>query len=300
MNWSKLTLQLIAAACEEDLGAGDITSALLPGGAQPATGRVVARQAGVLCGLAVAPTICGAFARRIDERLVFATQPSGPRAFADGDPVAPGDVVATVHGPKALVLAAERTLLNFLGRMSGVATQTQRYVAAARSGNATVQVLDTRKTIPGWRELDKYAVRAGGGHNHRRGLYDAVLIKDNHLAGIPSDHLAQELTRLLNVHWPEDLRPGFVEVEVDSLAQLEQVVRVPGVDIVLLDNFSLHDLRAAVTQRDGAGLRGRVALEASGGVTLNNIAAIAATGVDRVSVGALTHSASSLDLALDL
>ncbi len=186
---------------------------------------------------------------------------------------------------------------NFLSRMSGVATLTRHFVHAARQAHPGVQVLDTRKTIPGWRELDKYAVRAGGGLNHRFGLYDAVLIKDNHLAGIPTERLAAELTALLKRIAG---KPSFVEVEVDRLEQFDEVCRVGGIDIVLLDNFTLEAMRVAVARRDARGLRGRLALEASGGVTQATIGAIAATGVDRISVGEITHSAAALDIGLDL
>lgn len=298
--WSKLTRQLIDIACEEDLAHGDLTAALLPDFDRPVTARVVPRQPGVICGLALGPTVCAAFADRIGEPIEFTALPHGTRPHLDGDTVTPSQPVATVAGPRAAILAAERTLLNFLGRMSGVATLTRRYVDLARAGNPQVQVLDTRKTTPGWRELDKYAVRIGGGRNHRTGLYDAILIKDNHLAGIPTESLAAELAALLDVRWPEDARPAFIEVEVDNPAQLAEVCKVPSVDIVLLDNFPLDQIRAAVAHRDGQGLRGRVQLEASGGVTLDNVADIAATGIDRISIGALTHSAPCLDIGLDV
>ncbi|MEW6252904.1 MAG: hypothetical protein AB1716_19885, partial [Planctomycetota bacterium] len=238
-----------------------------------------------------------------------------------------GTVVATLRGPRATVLSTERTLLNFLGRMSGVATLTRRYVDAARAANPHVQILDTRKTIPGWRELDKYAVRCGGGMNHRSGLYDAVLIKDNHIAGIPLERLAEELRAMLG---RLARTPKFVEVEVDSLEQLREVCRVAGVHMVLLDNFTTERIRAAVAVRDRLRTRplipmspqhlervndltaaerddGRphtweppmLLLEASGGVDLESVAELAATGVDRISVGALTHSAAALDIGLD-
>lgn len=303
-NWSEATLRLIDAARDEDLGAGDITSALLPDVLRPVTGRVTVRQAGVIGGLALAPLICSSFAGRLGLPLAFEPAAVHGRTCRDGDSVAPGSIVATVRGPQAAVLAAERTLLNFLGRLSGVATLTRRFVDAARAANPSVQILDTRKTIPGWRELDKYAVRIGGGTNHRHGLYDAVLIKDNHLAGIPVERLAAALEQWL-ARLPR--RPAFVEVEVDRLAQFAEVCKVAAVDVVLLDNFTLDDLRAAVAQRDALGLRAdparpgarRLLLEASGGVRLDNVGAIAATGVDRISVGALTHSAPALDLGLD-
>ncbi len=299
--WSALTRQLVAAAYDEDVGAGDLTSALLPRMDAPVTARVVPRKAGVIAGLALGPLVADVFGGRLGALLRFA-----PAAdLADGVNVAAGQVVATLEGPWAAVLATERTLLNFLGRLSGIATLTARYVAAARAAAPGVRVLDTRKTTPGWRELEKYAVRCGGGDNHRCGLHDAVLIKDNHLAGVPPEQLAAHLRALLAGLATAHRRPAFVEVEVDSLLQLGAVLTVPGVDMVLLDNFTPQELRSAVALRDRAGLRPgagarAVFLEASGGVTLETIAAIAATGVDRISVGALTHGAVALDVGLDL
>lgn len=296
--WSRLTRQLIDIACEEDLGAaGDITAPLLPQATADVVARVAVRQAGVICGLALGPVVCEAFAQRLGQPLQFSAAERDGQAWQDGAAVAAGACVATVRGPLAAVLAAERTLLNFLGRLSGVATLTRQYVEAAQQVAPTVKILDTRKTVPGWRQLDKYAVRVAGGHNHRIGLYDAVLIKDNHLAGIPVARLAatleEQLGRITNT-------PAFIEVEVDTLEQLAEVCRVPDVDIVLLDNFTLEQLRAAVALRDAHSLRGKLALEASGGITLESVAQVAATGVERISVGALTHSAPGLDIGLDL
>lgn len=297
-SWSPATLSLIERARDEDLGArGDITAALLPEPDREVTAAVVPRAAGVVCGLALGPAVCTAFAERLEAPLEFAAA----AGIEDGAAVVAGATVATVRGPLTAVLTVERTLLNFLGRMSGVASLTRRYVEAARATNPAVRVLDTRKTLPGWRELDKYAVRCGGGHNHRLGLHDAVLIKDNHLAACtPRDmpgRLAAVLFEMLN---RLTQRPAFVEIEVDTLEQLDAVFKVVGIDAVLLDNFNISALREAVARRDASELRGRVALEASGGVTLENVAQIAATGVDRISVGAITHSAASLDLGLDL
>lgn len=291
-------MQLVRAAAEEDLGSrGDISSALLESADQPVVARVVPRQAGVICGLALGPAICAVFAERLESELHFTPADLGDRPGRDGDAVEPNVPVATLAGPKAAVLAVERTLLNFLGRMSGVATLTRQFVEAARRRNPSVQLLDTRKTLPGWRELDRYAVRCGGGTSHRSGLYDAVLIKDNHLAGVPAARLAATIFELLN---RLTVRPGFIAVEVDDLDQLRAVLTVVGVDIVLLDNFSPRELAQAVALRDAAGLRGKVLLEASGGVTLETVGEVAATGVDRISVGALTHSAASLDIGLDV
>lgn len=296
--WSKQTLQLIDAACEEDLGtAGDITSALLADASAEVAARVVPRQVGVICGLSLGPAICAVFSKRLGGKLELIPGRRGDRTWRDGDAVEPGTPVATLGGPRAAVLTVERTLLNFLGRMSGVATLTRRFVDVGRASNPDVKILDTRKTVPGWRELDKYAVRTGGGHNHRSGLHDAVLIKDNHLAGIPTEGLAAGLTELLGRVGGS---PSFVEVEVDTLEQLVEVCKVAGVNIVLLDNFALDQMRAAVLHRDACGLRGRLALEASGGVSLENVADIAGTGIDRISVGQLTHAATGLDIGLDL
>jgi nicotinate-nucleotide pyrophosphorylase (carboxylating) len=295
--WSARTIQLIQAARDEDLGQrGDITARLLSEPDGDVIARVVPRSPGVICGLTLAPTICSAFAERLDHALEFEPATPGTGICRDGDQVEAGECVATLRGPKSVVLSTERTLLNFLGRMSGVATLTRRYVDAAEAANPDVRILDTRKTIPGWRELDKYAVRKGGGTNHRAGLYDAVLIKDNHLAGVPTERLGGFLFETLN-HL--ETKPKFVEVEVDDLEQLAEVCKVVGVDIVLLDNFSPDEMREALALRDSLGLRGKLALEASGRVTLETVAEIAATGVDRISVGALTHSAPCLDIGLD-
>ncbi|MFH1746625.1 MAG: carboxylating nicotinate-nucleotide diphosphorylase [Planctomycetota bacterium] len=294
--WSAQTIELVKAACQEDLGAhGDITSALL-GRTSESAGRLVLRQGGVICGMELAPLICQTFSDRLGQPLEFRPLAVEGRAYRDGDIVAADTCVATVHGAHAALLTVERTLLNFLGRMSGVATLTRRFVDAARQVDPRVKILDTRKTLPGWRQLDKYAVRAGGGHNHRFGLYDAILIKDNHLAGVPSSDLPTVLDEWLRCC---PTQPAFVEVEVDSLSQFYEVCQVASVDIVLLDNFSLADMRAAVAHRDSLN-RSRLELEASGCVGLDDVREIAATGIDRISVGALTHSAPVLDLALDV
>jgi nicotinate-nucleotide pyrophosphorylase (carboxylating) len=206
--------------------------------------------------------------------------------------------VVTLVGPIEEVLAVERTLLNFLQRLSGIATLTRAYVEAVARTRATVY--DTRKTVPGWRDLDKYAVRCGGGRNHRLGLHDALLVKDNHLSGVTTDRLAFTLFEMLNRAASLSPPPAFVEVEVDGLDQLTEVLKVVGVDVVLLDNFTMDALSAAVRMRDAAGLAGKVELEASGGITLGNVRAVAETGVERISIGALTHSAPAYDLSLEI
>jgi nicotinate-nucleotide pyrophosphorylase (carboxylating) len=298
--WSNATQCLIAAAIDEDLGeAGDITAALVDEPDQPVDASVVSRAAGVVCGLSLLATILSKFSQRLgaDVRVVEGRESAA--TARDGDEIQPGETLARLRGPRAALLAAERTLLNFLCRMSGVATLTRRFVRAATAVAAGVKVYDTRKTIPGWRELEKYAVRVGGGHNHRSGLFDAILIKDNHLAGVPTGRLAATLFAMLNRSADLAQSPAFVEVEIDRLEQLAEVCKVVGVNVILLDNFSPADLRAAVRMRDELGLRGRVELEASGGVTLDNVGEVAASGVERMAVGALTHSAAALDVGLD-
>lgn len=291
MEWSSQTRELVRLACEEDLGeAGDITSVLLADPEAPTTAHIVARQPGVLCGLALSELLADVFATRLDATIEIRP------LLAEGSAISAGAAVGEVRATTAGVLAIERTLLNFVCRLSGITTLTQKYVTAAKRGKPEVQVLDTRKTTPGWRELEKYAVRTGGGENHRFGLFDAVLLKDNHLAGVAPERLAAHIFDCLN---RLATKPAFVEIEVDSLDQLAEVLKVVGVDVVLLDNFGIDGLRAAVGLRDERGLNGRVKLEASGGVTLDSIERIAATGVERISCGALTHAAASLDLALD-
>lgn len=296
MQWSPLTIQLIRAAFDEDLGAaGDVTGALLAN-TQPAQARLNARRAGVVCGLELIPEVLAQYSLRSARGLVaFQAAPD----VRDGARINAGALLGELHGPCADLLAIERTLLNFVGRLCGVATLTAAYVDAARRGAPDVQVLDTRKTLPGWRELDKYAVRCGGGTNHRFGLWDAVLLKDNHLSGLGVQELPATVSAWLARLGARRAELKFVEVEVDSLAQFAALIAVAGIDVILLDNFSIEDLRAAVRLRDERRLRSRLLLEASGGVSLATIAQIAQTGVDRISVGAITHSAPALDVALD-
>jgi nicotinate-nucleotide pyrophosphorylase (carboxylating) len=267
---------LITRALAEDLGrAGDLTSlAVVPEEAR-AAGLVVARRAGVVAGLPVALSAFG----RLDRRVV-----AEPRVD-DGDRVAPGAVLATLSGPARALLAGERTCLNLLGHLSGVATATRELVDAVAGTRATI--VDTRKTTPGLRLLEKYAVRCGGGRNHRFGLDDAVLIKDNHVVVAGGAGEAVRRARATIGHLVK------VEVEITRLDQLEEAIAA-GADVVMLDNFDLAAMRAAV-----AAARGRVPLEASGGVTAATAGAIAATGVDLISVGWITHSAPALDVALD-
>jgi nicotinate-nucleotide pyrophosphorylase (carboxylating) len=264
----------VRRALEEDLGrGGDITAALV--GRAFLRARFATRAAGVVCGMAAARIAC----HLIDPAIRFLAE------ARDGDTVPAGWTLAVVEGPATAILTAERTALNFLTLLSGTASLTQDFVTAVEGYGAKIAA--TRKTLPGLRALQKYAVLCGGGWPHRYGLDDAILIKDNHIAACGSVVAALSSARYAAGHM------RVVEVEVDSLAQLEQVLPCKP-DVVLLDNFSLDDLRAAV-----ALAQGQVVLEASGGVRLNTVAAIAATGVDVISVGALTHSAPALDIGLD-
>ncbi len=276
--------RLIDLAWEEDLGTiGDRTSQLLiPDGLK---GQAVfqARSSGVLAGLPMIPLLL--------ERLAptLAWQP----LLVDGQKLDPGSQIGILAGSMRAILALERIALNFLQRLSGIASLTYQYVEAV--SGYSCQVLDTRKTTPGWRLLEKYAVRQGGGVNHRMGLYDGILIKDNHLASIGSDQNAVTVAirKVRSLTPPIDLP---IEIEVDTLEQLDCAL-VEKVDIVLLDNMPLDHLAEAVRRRNQ--LSPQTQLEASGGVNLRSIRAIAATGVDRISVGALTHSAVALDIGLD-
>lgn len=282
--------RVIALAREEDFGAfGDLTTALLPTEFAQSAGEwhLVARRSGCLCGAELLHFLCGELAPAVRVDL----------ERPDGAEVAPREVLARLRGPVGEVLTAERIILNILQRLSGIATLTRRFVLAV--GGTDARIYDTRKTTPGLRDLERYAVRVGGGHNHRNGLFDAVLIKDNHLAGVPTERLAFRVFELLNRQDRLPARPAFVEVEVDSIDQLRELLKVVGIDVILLDNFTPGDLRAAVRLRDDAKLRGRLLLEASGGVTLETVSEIARTGVDRIAVGALTHSAVALDIGLD-
>lgn len=281
--------RLLEMARDEDLGSGDVTSAILPAEVM-ATAQFVARQPMIVCGAALLETIALCYDGQIR------TEIKAP----EGASLQRGDVLAVWHGPARGVMAAERVALNFLQRLSGVASTTSQYVQAVADTGAGIY--DTRKTTPGWRDLEKYAVRVGGGRNHRKGLYDAVLVKDNHLAVLakaegvnPLTEAARELERIrpyLGDH-------AFIEFEVDTIEQF-MVALTLSVDIILLDNMSCEQLLLAVTMRNDAGLKDRIELEASGGITLANVRQVAMTGVERIAIGALTHSAGSVDIALDI
>lgn len=272
--------RIVAAALDEDAPWGDLTvETLIPAGAT-ATAAIVAREPGVVSGIRVAER---AFALT-DDRIAFEVLAD------DGDRFAAGDALARITGPARGVLTAERVALNLLQRMSGIATLTARYVDAIAGTGA--RIVDTRKTTPGLRTLERQAVRDGGGRNHRRSLSDAVMAKDNHLAVLTAD--GTDLATALRAARERMPHTAHLEVEVDRLDQIDAAL-AGGADTVMLDNFSLDDLRAGVAR-----IAGRAVVEASGGVSLETVGAIAATGVDVISVGALTHSARALDLGLDV
>jgi nicotinate-nucleotide pyrophosphorylase (carboxylating) len=278
----------VARALAEDLGqAGDVTGqAMIPADTH-ATAVVRLRSGGVACGGAVAEEVIRQAA--IDARL--------SRHAEDGERLEAGATFLSVQGPLRGILAAERTLLNYVGHLSGIATLTARYVECTAGTRAAI--CDTRKTMPGMRMLEKWAVRCGGGTNHRIGLFDAMLVKDNHVAGLAPKEMAERVAGAASdARMRSPLR--FVEVECDTLDQLRAILALPAgtVDMVLLDNMLPAQLADAVRMRDSAAPA--VLLEASGGVRLDDVPAIAATGVDRISVGALTHSAPCLDVGLDI
>ncbi len=274
--------KLIEMALAEDLStAGDLTCKALIRPDQTATVQVVARKNGVLAGSPIG-------------RMVFARLDPQVRWVAlhqDGDRVSPGTVIAKVSGPLTSLLIGERTMLNFMTHLSGIATLTRTFVDATAGTHA--KILDTRKTLPGWRLLEKYAVRCGGGTNHRMGLYDGVLIKDNHIAAWTESSSIAEAVRTARAKSPKGVS---IEVEVDTITQLQDALQ-GSPDIVLLDNMDVETLREAVSLRNR--LAPGVLLEASGGVNLETVGGIARTGVERISVGALTHSAPALDLGFD-
>ena len=264
---------LIELAIAEDIGPGDATSEAVLPTTLVLCGRIIAKRAGVIAGLPVAEAVF----RRVDPALRLSSH------VRDGDSVTPGDIVAEVNGPGRGMLASERLALNFLQHLSGIATLTRAFVDAVDGTKAIV--LDTRKTHPGYRVLEKYAVRMGGGHNHRMSLHDMLLVKDNHIEAAGSITTAVEQARSFHHDLP-------IEVEVKNLDELREAVRL-NVDRIMLDNMDLDQMQEAVRLTGG-----RVDLEASGGVDLERVAAIAATGVDYISIGALTHSAPALDLSM--
>lgn len=271
---------IIAHAIAEDLGEGDITTEALISGDRCGVASIVVKQEGVLAGIEVAERVF----RQVDSQLEIEI------LLEDGARVKPGSEVAKVEGDLASILRAERVALNFLQHLSGIATETSRYVERVRG--LPVRIMDTRKTTPGLRSLEKYAVRVGGGHNHRMDLGDGILIKDNHLAVLRSRGLSiKEIVASARHNAPQQLK---VEVEVTTVSEALEAAEA-GTDIIMLDNMSLKDMRLAVRS-----IGGRALVEASGGITLDNVRAVAETGVDLISIGALTHSVRALDISLEL
>ncbi|SRR5579862_4882807 len=272
----------VAIALAEDIGAGDVTAANFVPENQTGLARIVARQRAVVAG---AETAAEVFAR-VDGRLATTILLASGRTAQDGD------AVLEVKGPVRSILTGERVALNFLQRLSGVATLTKKYVdAIAGIPGAKARILDTRKTTPGLRALEKAAVKAGGGQNHRFGLFDMVMVKDNHLAARNDPAFLRDAIRSAKEGYP-GIR---VEVEADRLDQVKAFLQIDGIDVILLDNMTPETMREAVEM--GAG---KVLFEASGGITLESAARVAATGVDFISIGALTHSAPSVDFSLEL
>lgn len=275
-----MSRELIRMALEEDIGEGDVTSGYFVPEDRRARAFVTVRKEGVVSGMDLAQAVF----LEVDPGLEVQV------LVEDGSMVAPGAMLMRLEGKARSILTAERTALNFLQRLSGVATLTSRYVSLVKHTRA--KILDTRKTTPGYRALEKKAVLDGGGVNHRMGLYDRAMVKDNHLVAEGGIAALQEAIRKLNDENPQ----VEVELEADSLEQVAAFLELEGVDYILLDNMELTELREAVGMRDD---RHRVRFEASGGVNLETVADIAETGVDFISVGALTHSAPALDIGLD-
>lgn len=278
--WGEQFKQVVDSALAEDLGWGDVTTQALITADEVATAYLVAKGDGVLAGLSVATAVF----HRVDSALKV------EELVSDGSTVHLGDRLAVIKGLVASILGAERVALNFLQKLSGIATETAKYVEAVSGTKALIT--DTRKTTPGLRILEKYAVRVGGGHNHRQNLGDGILIKDNHLVVLQSrgEGIGEAIrkARQQTPHTPK------VEIEVESIEQAREALSA-GADIIMLDNMNLDDMKLVV------GLaQGRALIEASGGITLDNVRAVAETGVDLISIGALTHSVKALDISLEL
>jgi nicotinate-nucleotide pyrophosphorylase (carboxylating) len=283
---NRLSRILIELALEEDLrDAGDLTSRHFVDPSHRSLARIVSREPAVISGQEVGRWV----AASVSPELIYTA------IVSDGDRVEKGDAVAEISGSTHLILTAERTILNFMQRLSGIATVAAEY--RAKIAHTSAVLLDTRKTTPGMRELEKEAVTHGGATNHRMGLFDAVMVKDNHLAANSSPVDLGAAVKELKSKDP-DLK---IEVEADLLEQVEAFLTLPGIDVILLDNMTNEELRESVRMRDESGLPGEhMKLEASGGVNRSTIREIAETGVDYISVGALTHSVRSIDLGLDL
>ena len=269
----------IDIALREDIGAGDVTSDFFVSKEQQATARIVARERAILAGIETAAEVF----RRVDPKIETATERK------DGSEVHPNEIVLELRGAARSILKAERVALNFLQRLSGIASMTHKFVEAA--ANEHVKILDTRKTTPGLRALEKAAVVAGGGQNHRFGLFDMVMLKDNHLATTDEFESFAKAVRKFR-----ETKPKIqIEVEADTLEQVHALLEIDGIDLILLDNMTPAQIREAIALG-----KNKVKFEASGGVTLKNIRQIAATGVDYISIGALTHSPRAIDFSLEL
>jgi len=269
----------IVAALKEDIGTGDITTESFVSDSLHASGRIVAQEKAIVAGSGAAAEVFRKLDPSIDVQIIR----------GDGTEVAGGDVIIEVRGLAWSILKTERVALNFLQRLCGIATLTRQFVDAV--GNHSVKILDTRKTTPGLRALEKAAVVAGGGENHRFGLYDMVLVKDNHLATFEGLSSFADRVRQLRQERP-NVR---IEVEADDLEQVRAFVKIEGIDVILLDNMTPAQIREAVALRED-----NIKFEASGGITLKNVNRIAATGVDYISIGSLTHAARAIDLGLEM
>ncbi len=287
---------LIQLAKREDLGGDDVTSRLLVEENQIGVGTLIQKEVGIPCGLPMVEMIC----RTYDERLRVEQIPGFHMEVIEGRfSDARTTPLLRIRGPMRSLLSAERVILNFLQHLSGVATQTHRYVK--RVAGTGAKIFDTRKTLPGFRLLEKYAVRAGGGHNHRMGLHDGLLVKDNHIAGMPLKEFAGYLTKVVATSRGENIS-RLIEVEVENLEQLREVLKVEGIDVILLDNMDCPSMESAIAMRTSAwaGRKSRPLFEASGGITLDTVRTVALTGVERIAVGAITHSATALDISLEI
>lgn len=274
MKLTEQTKKLIALSLEEDIGNGDVTTRLIVGNKSIGTAEIISKDAGVICGVELAKYIC----RLADKKIKFIP------LVKDGNKVLANHKIAELKGQYGSLLTLERVLLNFLQRMSGIATETSKYVQKL-SGTKTL-LLDTRKTAPGHRALDKYAVKVGGGVNHRVGLFDMILIKENHIAAAGS---ITEAVNRVRQNKPKNIK---VEVEASNLNEVAEVLTCK-VDIIMLDNMNAGEMKKALRI-----INGKCKTEASGGITIKNIRQIAQTGVDYISVGAITHSVKALDIAM--
>ena len=270
--------RIIEIAINEDLSLGDITTQSLNLKSENIKCLMISKDSGILCGNFVAKEVF----KKIDNTIKYEEK------LQDGDCLQEGSIISEIYGNKNSILSAERIALNFMQRMSGVATLTNEYVNLVD----TISISDTRKTIPGWRNLDKYSVKCGGGFNHRRNLGDGVLIKDNHIEAARKQNISiKDLIHLSRINAPHTIK---IEIEVDNFELLDEVIQSDA-DIIMLDNMSVETMRQAMALVDG-----RAIIEASGGITLDSVKSVAETGVDLISIGSLTHSSSALDISLDL